>query len=226
MTTAYSKKLNPSRTPKQYANGGEISDESQWRGGAPADTPSTPMERFAAPSLSIESPEIREMAALDSAAPSPGDMPERRGTPVKTERRAQTKSKPAPAVKRPDPDYSNEGRGRAAPPKRRMFAESRAATKKFDEGVKAAAIRNRESAAEVERESRRGSRPDPNEKKKVLSMKGVNSKTMLPQAYANGGLIGKKTASSSRATQGPMKSGPMKGGDTKVIGGGRASYKK
>lgn len=68
-----------------------------------------------------------------------------------------------------------------------------AADKDFDRNVAAAAVRNREAASEAVRESRRStppSEPPSPPKRKVLSMAGVNPKTMLPEAgYAKGGKV-------------------------------------
>jgi hypothetical protein len=155
MTTAYSKKLNPSRTPIKYANGGEISDESQWRGGYPSQSVA-PMEKMAMPDMDVSMPAVRESSAKLDDAPSKSvdkDM----GSMKRVSSPKASKSSPAPKENlRTTESKAGIKGGDEAPKKRRMFAESREATKRFDERTKAAAIRNREASDELKRETRRG----------------------------------------------------------------------
>ena len=88
----------------------------------------------------------------------------------------------APVAGRPRGESVGEPK-RAAP----MFASDA----DFDRNVAAAAVRNREAAAERERESRRRAVPEgTTPKAKRLSTAGMNPKTLLPsQSYAKGGSV-------------------------------------
>ena len=206
--TSYSKK-SAGQPVQKMADGGSVGFFERLRAGNIDDTSSEAYKRWGAGSKRSADPDTPVEAPAPSPAPSPESNSSsdtepvsssetesdgndsrfsRQSGPTPVGKSAQRKAAPKPApnpVKRgggSEPDYGNEGR--KSLDKSKMFGESRAATKRFDEGVKAAAIRNRESAAEVTREQRRKpAKPD------APQRKGTLRKIDVVDSYANGGLV-------------------------------------
>lgn len=151
MTTAYSKRLNPKSEPTRYANGGEVIDESQWRGGYVKEPGLQHIEKMRVPD-SVSVPKVVESGKLD-------DAPKRYDPEMRRQGTASRGSAVEPAPRRSSPRKSS--------PKPRPKASS---------ASRPASV-SKSSAAEPTARGRRGRVS----KNKILDTAGVDPKTLLPK---------------------------------------------